>query len=197
MKHIIFSLSFLFIVSPVFAAADTSVYAKFTEIKTIESDFTMYKHLSIAQRPLVSKGKFYFERPGFLKWVYTSPFPSGIILDGKKAWSWRGEGSEKQIRNISSQPFAKIMARQIYIFVSLDLEQIGARYNMEELKNGIILRPKDNSAKQTMDMIKLHFSPEQDAVEKVEMIEKSGDKTVIDFTNVNLNSHIPQEAKEP
>ncbi|WP_428898335.1 Outer membrane lipoprotein-sorting protein [Parelusimicrobium proximum] len=195
MKKIICLFLFSFIACAAYSAeAD---YSYFAEVNTIESGFTMEKHLSIASKPLISKGKFYFERPGFLRWEYASPFPSGILLSGSKAWSWKGAGDKKDVKDVSSQPFAKIMAQQIYMFVSMDVEAIGAGYRVEESAKGITLSPKDNSPKQTIDKIALHFNAARNAVTKVEMIEKAGDKTVITFTDTKLNAPIPEEVKKP
>jgi outer membrane lipoprotein carrier protein len=172
-------------------------YAAFTAVKTISSDFTLEKHLAIAVNPLISKGKFYFENPGFLRWEYTTPFPSGVILDGKKAFSWTGSGSKKVIKNISSQPLAKGMAVQLYMFVSMDMAEISARYIVRERDTGVTLLPKDQSHKQTLAEIDLTFNAAKNAVTKVEMKEKSGDRTVIYFTSTALDTGVPPESKNP
>lgn len=168
-------------------------YSGFEAVQTIQSGFVMEKHLSIAARPLVSKGKFYFERPGFLRWEYTSPFPSGIMLDGKKAFSW----SAGKVKDVSSEPFAAVMARQIYMFVSMDLAKISAAYNTEEKDNVLTLTPKDASSAQAVAAIKLFINDARNALTKVEMHEKRGDKTIINFTGVVLDAPIPAAVKTP
>jgi outer membrane lipoprotein carrier protein len=191
----LFTLLFFSLISVAAIAAD---YSKFAGVKTITSDFDMERHLAeLALKPLISKGKFYFERPGFLRWEYNMPFVSGILLDGGKAYSWKQAATKKEVKDISAQPFAKIMARQIYIFVSMDIEEISVRYNAQETESGLDLLPKDTSAGQSIERIKLRFNKTGDAVEKVEMLEKNGDKTIINFTSTILNAPIPAEVKKP
>ncbi|MDR1124091.1 MAG: outer membrane lipoprotein carrier protein LolA [Elusimicrobiota bacterium] len=203
MKHFLLFFILIFTCAAVRAAeqtVDTAAYAKFAVVQTISSDFTIEKRLSIAQKPLISAGHFYFERPGFLRWEYNKPFAHGIILDGGKALSWRGgakAGSKKEIKDISAEPWAKAVARQVYMFVAMDVKEISARYNIAPFENGLTLQPKDNSALQAVEKINLYFNAEGDAVKKVEMLDKSGDSTIIIFSATKLNEPIPQSAREP
>ncbi|WP_424246124.1 outer membrane lipoprotein-sorting protein [Elusimicrobium posterum] len=187
---------FIFLSAQAFALEAES-YAKFTQVQTIASDFKMEKHLSIAKQPLASTGKFYFERPGFLRWEYLKPFPSGILLNGEKAYSWRTGKNGKDVKDISSQPFAKILAQQIYVFVSMDLNVLGERYTVTEFEGGLKLEPKDISPKQSIKEINLYMNKEKDALTRVDMVEKGGDKTVIYFTNTVLNTPIAEEIYIP
>jgi len=172
-------------------------YSVFAAVTTITSDFTMEKHLAIAVKPLISTGRLQFENPGFLRWEYTAPFPSGVLLDGKKAFSWTGSGSQKAVKNISSQPLAKTMAQQLYMFVTMDMSAISARYTVREWDGGVTLVPKDQSARQTIAEINLTLNAARNAVTKVEMKERSGDKTVITFTSTLLDAGLPPGSKTP
>ncbi|MDR0735070.1 MAG: outer membrane lipoprotein carrier protein LolA [Elusimicrobiota bacterium] len=203
MKH--FILFFIFILTCAAArsaeqAVEPAAYAKFAAVRTISSDFTMERRLSIARKPLLSAGHFYFERPGFLRWEYKEPFAHGIILNNGKAFSWRGgakAGGKKEIKDISAEPLAKAAARQVYIFVAMDIKEISARYNIAPFENGLSLLPKDNSASQAVEKINLYFNAAGDAVKKAEMLDKSGDSTIITFSATELNGPIPTSAREP
>ena len=203
MKYFLLILDLIFTCAAARAAEQAADpdYAKFAAIQTISSDFSMEKRLSIAQKPLVSSGHFYFERPGFLRWEYKNPFAHGIILDGAKAFSWRGAGAKaggkKEIKDISAEPWAKAVARQVYMFVAMDIGEISARYNTVSFENGLSLLPKDNSASQAVEKINLYFNAAGAAVKKVEMLDKSGDSTIITFSATMLNEPIPQSAREP
>ncbi|MDR2735162.1 MAG: outer membrane lipoprotein carrier protein LolA [Spirochaetota bacterium] len=177
--------------------AGANQYESFASIKTVSSDFTMHKYLAIAVQPLVSTGRLYFEKPGFLRWEYTSPFPSGVILNGKKAYSWKGTGGAKEVKDISSQPFAKAMAAHLYMFVSMNMTEITAHYTLKEREGGLILVPRDQSVKQTISGIDISFNAARNNVTKVEMYERSGDKTVIVFTSGILDAEISPELKKP
>lgn len=50
------------------------------QINTIRADFVQEKHLQILLRPLISKGVFYYEAPGSLRWEYQSPIKSILLM---------------------------------------------------------------------------------------------------------------------
>src|SRR5271169_2018000 len=52
------------------------------DISSVEADFVQKKNMEILARPLVSKGKFYFQIPGSVRWEYKSPVQSILLVHG-------------------------------------------------------------------------------------------------------------------
>jgi Outer membrane lipoprotein-sorting protein len=185
----------LFIFSFSFAqSAPKRDMSEFAAVRTIESGFKMSKHISIAQNPLESEGKFYFQNPGSLRWEYSNPYNYGFIIHDGKTVSWQEKDGKAEVRDISSQPAAKEMAQQLYIFVSMDMEKISKFYRTESFDGGIVLYPKNNSKKQMINDIKIYFSEKITAVREVVISERSGDKTVITFSDTKIDGLLPQNA---
>ena len=196
MKKIFFAIAFLtaFSIHSFAQEAKKEDFKAFAGIKTIESGFTMKKYLSIAEEPMVSEGKFYFQRPDMLRWEYTSPFRYGILINKNKAWSWQEEDGKREAKDISGKPAAIMMSQQLYTFISMDMNAISKYYKIEKTQDGITLFPKNNSKKQMIDRINLTFSKTATAVSEVEILEKNGDKTVITFTNTKIDEVLPENA---
>ena len=116
----------------------------------------MEKHLSIAQKPLISKGHFYFKNSGFLYWSYNSPFVSGYLLEDSKVYSWKYIGTKKKVEDITKQTYAKRMVEFIYMFLSMDMEKISKVYSVQESENSLELYPKKNVKGNTLEKIKLY-----------------------------------------
>jgi outer membrane lipoprotein-sorting protein len=166
----------------------------FSAVRTIESRFTMSKYVSIADKPLQSSGKFYFQRPDKLYWEYEKPYSYGFLISGKKTFSWRQKDGVKESKDISSQAAAKEMAGQLYTFVSMDMEAVSKIYDIEYFDEGIILLPKNRSKKQMISDIKIYFAKDIAAVREVVISERSGDKTVISFSETKIDEPLPQNA---
>ncbi len=62
--------------------ADTlvGIQDKAGEIKSVTANFIQEKHLKILSKPLISKGIFYYQPPQSLRWEYTSPFRSILLI---------------------------------------------------------------------------------------------------------------------
>ncbi len=86
MKHL---ASFLFLciltLFPAFSMAeDTVVQHDRVRLHSVQADFNQEKHLKILVRPLISTGRFVFQAPGSLRWEYSTPLRSVLIMhDGK------------------------------------------------------------------------------------------------------------------
>lgn len=189
-------LLFCWCVSPLtVTAAD---YSRFAKVETISCDFHMERHLAIADKPLTSSGHFWFRQPDFLRWEYTAPTQHGLLINGSKAFSWQTDNGKKNIKDISGQPFARIMAEQLRMFVSMDMKRIGERYQIEPTAGGVDLIPLTVAdTQQQVARIRLVFDDKQPAVRQTVIMEKSGEKTVITYTNTRLDGPLPVSVSEP
>ena len=192
MKHVLICLTILLL--------SVSAYSfqtdNFSKVENISSDFVMEKHLSIAQKPLISKGHFYFKNSGFLYWSYNSPFVSGYLLENSKVYSWKYIGTKKKVEDITKQTYAKRMVEFIYMFLSMDMKKISQAYDVKELENSLELYPKKNVKGNTLEKIKLYFDLENTIVTEVDIIDKSGDNTIIKFSNSLTNTDIPSNLRD-
>lgn len=192
MKYILICLTILLL--------SVSAYSfqtdNFSKVENISSDFVMEKQLSIAQKPLISKGHFYFKNSGFLYWSYSTPFVSGYLMEDSKVYSWKYIGSKKKVEDITKQTYAKRMVELIYMFLSMDMKKISQVYDIKELENGLELYPKKNVKGNTLEKIKLYFDSENSVVTEADIIDKSGDNTIIKFNNSLINTDIPLNLRD-
>src|SRR5262249_37752822 len=54
-------------------------------VETLSGEFTQHNRVKLFKQELTAKGRFYFRKPRQIRWEYTSPDPSVMILDGNKA----------------------------------------------------------------------------------------------------------------
>jgi outer membrane lipoprotein-sorting protein len=173
-------------------------YSRLAKLETVSCDFRLERFLAIAEKPLTSSGHFYFRRPDFLRWEYTRPTRHGFLITGGQAFSWQESGGKKTVMDISGQPLARLMAEQLRMFVSMDMQRIGERYQVEPLDGGVDLIPLNVSdAQQQVERIRLLFDGDQPAVRQTVIMEKSGEKTVITYTNTKLDKPLPLTVSEP
>jgi outer membrane lipoprotein-sorting protein len=76
---------FILILSPaVSRSGDTVVQHDRVRLDSVQADFSQEKHLKILVRPLISTGRFVFQAPGSLRWEYSTPLRSVLIMhDGR------------------------------------------------------------------------------------------------------------------
>jgi len=161
-------------------------------IKTVQCDFTQTKHTKMLKGEQVSKGRMACQQPDKLRWEYTSPKASSLILNGTDARL--NKGTEQ---GAGSKKFVGEMARMIMNSVAGKCltDSRAFQVSTKEMPSKYVatLLPLRKEMKRIYTKLVLHFDLEQSTVTEVEMYEKSGDHTVIELHNIRINEPINAE----
>jgi outer membrane lipoprotein-sorting protein len=167
--------------------------AAVSKLKTIESDFVQEKSLSIMTEPMSSKGRFWFRKPGMLRWQYFEPVKYTILLDGVKMYINDGQKTSSfdikknkifsEVNNIMTDCLQGNIQKQGKIYKIAFFE--GPKYYM------IKLTPFQKQMKQFLKSIELYINKKDYSVDRLKMIELSNDFTSIEFINKKMNHEIP------
>jgi outer membrane lipoprotein-sorting protein len=164
-------------------------------IRTIESDFTQEKKLSILSNTLVSKGNFSFRRENDIRWEYLQPYKYLIIISEDKIYI-KEEKDQKQY-DIQSNKMFQEMNRFISGCIQGDILKNDKDYKIGYFEDGryffVTLVPVAEKMRQMLNEIQIWFDRTDLTVARIRMMESGGDYTRIDFINKKLNTDIPAE----
>ena len=197
MRRFIIALSFLL---PPSSSLLTRSHAQQKEIlqaaaavKTMQADFTQTKHLRLLSDKLVSRGRMYYQQSDRLRWEYTEPYACTFLLNGQKVLL-RNARRQDVIDTRQNRLFgeiARIMMQSVTgqgLTASKDFSATVATTPQEYVAT---LVPQRKDLRQMFQQIILHFSRSEKMVTQVELIEKRGDRTIIELKNIRLNATIP------
>ena len=123
-------------------------------ILSLEADFVQTKNVAMLNEPQVSTGHLSYRAPDYIRWAYTSP----------QTLVWEVNGEQSNVN-----PQVQRLLRMIMSSISGEANDDAK--TMREVKKMF------RALNITMD--------EQTGVaQRVEMVEKNGDTTIIEFTNV-------------
>lgn len=191
-RSILIALTLLvFGAAPVRAASWEAFQQEAAKITSVSARFTQSKHMDILARPLVSQGRFYFQAPDTVRWEYTSPVRS-ILLMGPEGIKRYTHGS----RGLAEDAAAPLQSMQVV------LKEISrwsrGRFTDNEFfsatltggRDGkIILVPKEQGMAKMISRIVIAPSSERPGVlESVAIFEGEGNHTLFTFTDVVVNS---------
>jgi len=169
--------------------ADTlvGIQDKAGEIKSVTANFIQEKHLKILSKPLISKGTFYYQAPQSLRWEYTSPFQSILLIhNGNIKRYIKGRYGFKQDTAIELQAM-QVVLQEITLWLR-------GRFNDNPnfnavLESGpkIVLTPKEKSFAAIIQRIELMLSKQPGIIETVRIYENDTSYTKFMFNNVRLN----------
>lgn len=166
-----------------------------SKMKTMRCDFVQTKYLKMLNDKMVSKGRMYYQQSDKLRWEYTSPYAYAFVLNGSKVLISKGKRND--VVNVNQSKFfkeiARIMMNSVVGKCLTDTKDFRTSITGSQSEYVVTLYPKQKQLQQMFQKIILHFSRQKSMVSKVELVEKKGDRTLIELLNVKTNT--PVDAK--
>jgi outer membrane lipoprotein-sorting protein len=159
------------------------------EMNTMRGDFVQVRELSFMDDKVVSEGRVAFKKMNRIRWEYTKPFKYVFSMDGQHVRITSGDKTDKApVRsNKLFGEIGKVMAGGVSGKGLVDSPDFDARF-MEGLDDyKIVLTPKKKELKELFASVLLFIGKEDCRIRSVELVEKSGDRTVITLKNVQVN----------
>jgi outer membrane lipoprotein carrier protein len=165
------------------------------KVTSINARFTQSKHMKILARPLISKGRFYFQSPDSIRWEYTSPVRSILLMSGSgiKRYTQSSKG-------LVEDTGGSLQSMQV-VLQAISQWSRGRFTNNEHfsatLKGGkepqIILTPREKGLSSMISGIVIALSPDRPGLPKsVRILENEGNYTLFEFSDVQMNAEIKE-----
>lgn len=123
-------------------------------IVSLEADFVQTKTSALMSEPQVSTGHLVYRAPEYMQWSYRTPQPLVWEIDGNKS-------------NVNPQ--IQKLLRMIMSSIS------GQNQDNEKMQR---------ESKRLFRMVNITMDERNEVAKRVEMIEKNGDTTIIEFNHV-------------
>jgi outer membrane lipoprotein carrier protein len=161
-------------------------------MKTMQCDFIQTKHLRMLNDKMTSKGRMYYQQTNRLRWEYTSPYSYTFILNDDKVLLKNKQRNDviDVNKNKLFREIARIMMNSVVGTSLTDDKSFKSTIATNGNEWIASLLPQRKDLKQLFQKIVLHFSKKNAMVKQVELIEKNGDRTVIELNNIRTNEKI-------
>ena len=138
-------------------------------LHSLQCDFVQSKRMKILSKEMQSKGILYFKKPDKIRWQYTTPYDYTFVMNGDKV----------QIKSAKSTKNIDIQGNKIFRQITTIIDAYFAK-----------MLPKKKEVKQVYAAIEVYFNPALTMVERIKMIEKSGEYTVVKLLSPKMNTTI-------
>ncbi|MBA4396873.1 MAG: hypothetical protein C0394_05765 [Syntrophus sp. (in: bacteria)] len=160
------------------------------KITSINARFTQSKHMSILAKPLISKGRFYFQAPDSVRWEYASPVKSIMLMNmgGIKRFTLGSRGLVED--TAGSLQSMQVVLKEISQWSRgrfTENEHFSATMTWGK-EPKIILTPKEKGMAKMISRIVISPASDRPGVmESVAIFENEGNHTLFAFTDVVVN----------
>ncbi|HMK51369.1 MAG TPA: outer membrane lipoprotein carrier protein LolA [Thermodesulfobacteriota bacterium] len=175
----------------------TSLKEAFRNIRSVKAEFLQKRSLQILTKPLLSEGKLFFSMPDSLRWEYLSPLRSVMLR----------KGNNIQIYNFSDGIWKPELAQAVEsrrMVLAEISDWFQGRFDESKAfkpsyspgpPERVILVSREGINK-FINKIEIVLSVRPGVIDRVEIEEPGGSRTLIEFKNVEINSSLPSEVFE-
>ena len=170
----------------------TKINQAASQLQTLQCYFVQTKHLKMLNDKLVSHGKMYYKKSDKLRWEYTTPYHYIFILNGSRVLL-KNEKRNDIIdvnQNKVFKEIARLMMNSVVGKSLSDSRDFSSKISSSNSELIATLTPMRKDLKQMFKQISLYFSQSTSLVYKVILVEKNGDKTVIELKNAKKNEPV-------
>jgi outer membrane lipoprotein-sorting protein len=168
-------------------------------VETLSGEFTQRNRVKLFKQELTSKGRLYFRKPRQIRWEYTSPDPSVMVLDGNRA-TLSTPGAAPQTFDLEKDATMRAIFDQLLTWLGPG-SLATARADYAVAAGGtaaapvLTMTPKPASAiGRAFTRIELRLDPKTWLLKSILLVEKSGDEKEITFTRLQKNAALPADA---
>lgn len=180
------------------AAGDSPEWASLKEaareIRSVKADFLQKKHLPILTEPLLSEGRFFFEASGALRWEYLSPIRSVMLQDGDRVQLHHfidGRWKPEMTQTVEARRMVLAEIRE-WFQGRFDKSRAFSHAYSPGPPARVVLTPREGINK-FIHRIDIFLSQRPGVIDRVEIEEPGGSRTLIEFRNVEINLKLPHE----
>lgn len=170
------------------AAFLRSVEARMTGIRSLAAEFQQEKTLRVFKQKVVSQGLLLFARPDSLRWEIKTPFRSILLVAGRKVGKFEYvEGKRRALKVEAAEKGILSVMDQIRGWFDGKFDTRSDIYDIDVFDGAapaIVLRPRHEALKKSVQEITLTLSADLATVAAVTLLENKGDRTEMRFTEL-------------
>jgi outer membrane lipoprotein-sorting protein len=162
------------------------------DLETLQARIVQEKRLEMFQDTVISRGRFAYRRPDRLRWELTDPVATGFVIAGSSGRRWHGLTGRTEPFELERDPMMKVVAGQLLGWARADFGAMRRDFRItvaSEAPITLLLEPL--AANAFIARVTMVFAESGDHVESVTVEEKGGDRTVMRFTDVEVNRPLP------
>ena len=163
-------------------------------VTSLDAGFVQEKHMQILARPLISRGTFLFKAPDSLRWEYTDPVKSVLVMHTGRIRRFvhtDGRLVEDAAAGLQSM---QVVVQQITQWLNGRFDENPAFSAVLEPGRNIVMTPREPALARLIQRIEITLSQQPGVLESVTIFESEDSFTRLVFQNVTINPRLNDTA---
>jgi outer membrane lipoprotein carrier protein len=160
-------------------------------IEDFTADIEQIKVSSLSTEPVIARGKMKFKRPNQVWVEMYPPFPTVTVLNQGVLLIYSPEEKVAQRYQVAGNP---TLAKWLLFFQD-PIETLGKRISLQEEHEGEVVLSIDPAEDLAIFReIRVSIDTSNWMPKSIELVEKGGNRTTINYYNIKINAGIPDSA---
>jgi outer membrane lipoprotein-sorting protein len=169
------------------------------EHKDFQGNFEQEKFLPLLGDKLKSSGRFAFKKPDKVRWEYTKPHESILVVSGETGKKWsKATGRTEEVKLADDRGLDAVV-KQLFTWFKGEFTKLKDDYEVEIVARKpakLKLKPKKDALKKFIDSIEVQFAEGEDQISSVKIVEpkRAGDDepgyTLYTFKDTKLDKGV-------
>lgn len=165
----------------------TQLESAAAKIDSFRAVFVQEKELSLFAETMVFHGELVVVRPDRLRWEFTAPVPSLLILNGDKGLRCNAQAAPTEF-NLKTDPIMRSVAEQLWLWLGGDYARLSDSFSLQKSgENSLFISPKDPDVSEFIESVTITFDVTTMQPQQVEIREPGGDLTRLLFSDYTFN----------
>lgn len=163
-----------------------------TSMQTLQCRFVQQKTMSMLAEPTISEGTLHYAAPDKMRWEYAKPYPFALIVNGAQTIRIKDGKAEtldanqaKMYKGLADLIMGSTSGKKLFDTTAFDIVLFddGNVWKAE-------MTPKRRDMKRMFSQLVFCFDKTLQTATQVEFIESDGNKTIIQFSEIELDTVI-------
>ncbi len=159
-------------------------------VTSVKAAFRQEKHLKILARPLISEGVFYYQAPRSLRWEYTHPVQSILLMHDGSVQRYVKTASGLEMERSAGLDAMQVVLDEITRWLQGRFDESEMFAAQLEGAGRIVLTPIEEGFKDIIQRIEIHLAEEPGMIRDVFIFESPEAYTHMLFSDTTLNTPI-------
>lgn len=164
---------------------------RYDKIKDFKTDFIQSYYAANGTLLMESEGVLYYKKVGMFRWDYKTPKQKEFIIKGNKLWVYLKDDGIVYIDEDFQSSQIKLVLLFLYGEGSIEREFNIDKVDEDKDYYRIMLTPKMESAQ--ISKMFIHLKNKKIDVEKIEIIDKIGNRNVFHFKNLSFDNGLKEK----
>jgi outer membrane lipoprotein-sorting protein len=175
------------------------IEAAHKEHKDFQGKFEQTRFLPLFGDSIKSSGRFVFKKPDQVRWEYTAPHKSILVVQGERGRKWSESTRRVEAFRLADDRGLDAVVTQLFTWFKGEFTKLKDSYEVEiKSREPLVLSmtPKSEALQRFIAAIEVSFSQGQDYITSVKLIEpeRSDDEqagyTLYAFTDTRLDAGV-------